>query len=113
MQATSTYLRKMENPTSKRDLLFVLLTIATRVIIIRIYNEALGPYIARARAHIHLFVRGGGRTITTWLAEAAGKYGRLAVWSGVTLDEHTWSRGLLSDESYTLDHGAIADVHTD
>ena len=55
-----------------------------------------------------------------WLAEAAGKYGRLAVWSGVTLDEHTWSRGLLSDESYTLDHGgmgspfsAIADVHTD
>ena len=40
--------------------------------------------------------------------------------SGVTLDEHTWSRGLLSDESYTLDHGGmgspfstIADVHTD
>ena len=33
-------------------------------------------------------------------------------WSGVTLDEHTWSRGLLSDESYTLDHGAFADVLT-
>ena len=73
----------------------------------------------RTRAHIHLFVRGGGGggggggTITTSLAEAAGKYGRLAVWSGVTLEEHTWSRGLLSDELYTLDHGAIADVHTD
>ena len=44
----------------------------------------------------------------------------MAVRSGVTLDEHTWSRGLLSGESYTLDHGgmgspfsAIADVHTD
>ena len=63
MQATSTYLLKMENPTSKRDLLFVLLAIATRVIIIRIYNEARGPincYIVRTRAHIHLFVRGGG-----------------------------------------------------
>ena len=44
----------------------------------------------------------------------------MAVRSGVTLDEHRCSCGLLSDESYTLVHGgmgspfsAIADVHTD
>ena len=58
MQATSTYLPgKIENLTSKRDILFVLFT---RMIIIRIYNEARGPIncynniIVRARAHIHL-----------------------------------------------------------
>ena len=58
MQATSTYLPgKIENLTSKRDILFVLFT---RMIIIRIYNEARGPIncynniIVHARAHIHL-----------------------------------------------------------